>query len=124
MPNLAHFFRTFQVEVTCIKPEALWVIHRGSCTNTQQHIVRICVSSAHIVQVIGCDKWKFQGLGNLHQIKAELRFNLQPVIHHFAEVVARSENVSVVGGSSKSLLVLACLQPTINFATWATGSTD
>ena len=61
------------------------------------------------MKVVGCNEWQFKSFRDLHQIKAELRFNLEPVIHDFAEVVASTKNVAVISSSRERLLILTGL---------------
>ena len=78
----------------------------------------------HVVQIIGGHQRQLQVPCDADQVFSEPLLDRQPVVHDFAEVVFRAENVAKIGRGSTRPLVLTRLQPAIDLPAGAPGRTD
>ncbi len=123
-PHPLHLGGGFHVEVLRVEPEPLGVIEIRLRPDAQERVVHRSVLGPHVVQVVGGDQGQVQFLGDPQQVVAELALDRDAVVHQFAVVVARAEDVAHVGRGRQRPVVVAGLQPPVDLAGRAAGCPD
>ena len=76
------------------------------------------------MQVVGGHQGQLEGARDAQEVLAVAALDAEAVVHELAEVVARPEDVAVVGGGGERAVVVARLQPAVDLAGRAAGGAD
>ncbi len=128
--EFAHFLRRFEVVAAAGKREAGTAVvvaglqQRGAGLDGEQGLVGLGIVLVRVVEVVGGHEREVQVLGQAQEITRHAPFDVEPVVHEFAEVVFGAEDVAEFRGSLKGFAVLSQPQPCLDFAGRATGGGD
>ncbi len=86
--------------------------------------MRLGVVFMRVVQVVGGHQWQVEVLGQPQQVPRDPAFDVQAMVHQFAEIVLRTKNVTEFRSSFKGLAVLAQPQPGLDFPRRAASGGD